>query len=56
MSDKDLQGLTECVSYIGQPPSRQNHITQKVRIADQRTLFLSVPDDALPGAIFHERS
>jgi len=53
MSDKDLQRVTECVSYIGQAaarrrslPARRNHITQKVRIAGQRTLYISVHDDA----------
>jgi ribonucleoside-diphosphate reductase alpha chain len=59
MSDKDLQRVTKCVSYIGQPPNdcralpaRRNHITQKVRIAERRTLCLSVHDDAVPAEIF----
>jgi len=26
-------------------PSRRNHITQKLKIAGQRTLYISVPDD-----------
>lgn len=26
-------------------PSRRNHITQKIRIADQRTLYIFVHDD-----------
>jgi ribonucleoside-diphosphate reductase alpha chain len=33
-------------------PNRRNHITQKVRIADQRTLYLSVHDDAQPAEVF----
>jgi hypothetical protein len=47
MANKDLQRVTESVSYIGHAspryplPSRRNHITQKVRIAGQRTLFRS---------------
>lgn len=33
-------------------PNRRNHVTQKVRIADQRTLYLSVHDDAHPAEVF----
>jgi hypothetical protein len=33
-------------------PARRNHITQKVRIAGQRTLYISVHDDARPAEIF----
>jgi hypothetical protein len=33
-------------------PSRRNHITQKVRIADQRRLYISVHDDPFPAEIF----
>jgi hypothetical protein len=33
-------------------PNRRNHITQKVRIAGQRTLYLSVHDDEQPAEIF----
>ena len=33
-------------------PNRRNHITQKVKIAGQRTLYLSVHDDARPAEIF----
>ena len=33
-------------------PSRRNHITQKVKIAGQRTLYLSVHDDDQPAEIF----
>jgi hypothetical protein len=33
-------------------PARHNHITQKVRIADQRTLYLCIHDDAHPAEIF----
>lgn len=32
--------------------SRSNHITQKVRIVYQRTLYISVHDDPSPGEIF----
>ena len=59
MSDKSLQRVTECVSDIGQPardrralPARRHHITQKVKIAGQRTLYISVHDDAQPAEIF----
>lgn len=58
MSSKDLQRVTESVSYIGQAPSRRSlparrrHVTQKVRIAGQRTLYLSVHDDPRPAEIF----
>lgn len=57
MSNKDLQRLTDCVSYIGQrsrrcsPPCR-NHFTQKVRIANQRTLYISVHDHPSPSELF----
>ncbi|HSF66291.1 MAG TPA: hypothetical protein VLA67_02570 [Nitrospiraceae bacterium] len=33
-------------------PNRRNHITQKVKIAGQRTLYLSVHDDEQPAKIF----
>jgi ribonucleoside-diphosphate reductase alpha chain len=33
-------------------PHRRNHITQKVRIAGHRTLYLSVHDDKRPAEIF----
>lgn len=33
-------------------PARRKHITQKVRIAGQRTLYLSVQDDEHPAEIF----
>ena len=33
-------------------PNRRNHITQKVRIADQRTLYISVHDDQHPAEVF----
>lgn len=33
-------------------PNRRNHITQKVKIAGQRTLYLSVHDDEHPAEIF----
>ena len=33
-------------------PSRRNHITQKVRIANQRTLYISVHADPSPAEIF----
>lgn len=58
MSDKHLQPVTECVSYIGQPPARRAlparrlHITQKVKIAGQRTLYISVHEDQKPAEIF----
>jgi hypothetical protein len=58
MSDKHLQRITNRASDIGQAPSRRplparrNHITQKVRICDQRTLYISVHDDPTPAEIF----
>ena len=59
MSNKDLQRVTESVSYIGQAsmprrslPSRRNHITQKMRIASQRTLYQNFNDDEQPAEIF----
>ena len=33
-------------------PNRCNHITQKVRIAGQCTLYLSVDDDTQPAEVF----
>lgn len=33
-------------------PARRNHITQKVKIAGQRTLYISVHDEAKPAEIF----
>jgi len=33
-------------------PNRRQHTTQKVRIAWQRTLYISVHDDAQPAEIF----
>ena len=58
MSNKDLQRVTESVSYIGQAvsrralPARRNHITQKVKVAGQRTLYISVHDDDQPAETF----
>jgi hypothetical protein len=58
MSSKDLQRVTKCVSDIGQAasrrslPPRRHHVTQKVRIAGQRTLYINVHDDAQPAKIF----
>ena len=59
MSSKDLQRVTECVSDIGQAslcrrplPAWRNHITQKIKIAGQRTIYISVHDDARPFEIF----
>ena len=33
-------------------PARRNHTTQKIRIAGQRTLYLSVHDDPRPAEVF----
>jgi ribonucleoside-diphosphate reductase alpha chain len=33
-------------------PARRNHVTQKAKIAGQRTLYLSVHHDAQPAEIF----
>ena len=33
-------------------PNRRNHITQKVRIADQRTFYITVHDDPKPAEVF----
>ncbi len=58
MSNKDLQRVTESLSYIGQAlarchplPARSDHITQKIKIAGQPTPYLSVHDDAHPAEI-----
>ena len=57
MSDKDLQRVTESLPYIGQAvlrrplPNRRNHITQKVRIARQRTPYPRARHDNQPGEI-----
>jgi len=48
MTDKELQRVTECIADIGHIASRRSllsrrqHITQKVNIAGQRTLYLSL--------------
>jgi hypothetical protein len=59
MSDMDLQRVTECVSDIGHAtslrrplPARRHHLTKIVKIAGQRTLYISVHDDKQPGEIF----
>jgi hypothetical protein len=59
MSRKDLQRVTECVSDIGQPPidcralpARRHHVMQKVKIAGQRMLYLSVNDNNQPRSSF----
>jgi len=59
MSDKDLQRVTKCVSDIGQAVprrralhARRHHITQKMKIAGQCTLYLSIHDDTRPAEIF----
>ena len=59
MSDKHLQRVTKPVSDIGQEvtsrrtlPARRSHITQKVKIAGQRTLYISVHDDEHPAELF----
>ena len=33
-------------------PNRRNHITQKVKIAAQRTLYISLHDDEQPAEVF----
>lgn len=33
-------------------PARRHHITQKVRVAGQRTLYISVHDDPHPAEVF----
>jgi len=33
-------------------PARRNHITQKIRVAGQRTLYISVHDNKHPAEIF----
>jgi hypothetical protein len=59
MTDKHLQTLTASVSDIGQAsvlrrslPTRRHHITQKIKIAGQRALYISVHDDEHPAEIF----
>jgi glucose/arabinose dehydrogenase len=34
-------------------PTRRNHSTRKVKIARQRTLYISVHDDTHPAEVFH---
>ena len=54
MSDNDLQRLTECVSDIGQAssrrslPSRRSNFTQKLHIANEWTLYISIHNDPFP--------
>ena len=59
MSEKDLQRLTNSVDYVGHGqsprrvlPPRRHHIKQKVTIAWQRTLYVSVHDHDQPAEIF----
>jgi hypothetical protein len=58
MSNKDLQRLIEPLSDIGQAagrislPARRNHFTQKVRVANCRTVYLSTNADASPRELF----
>jgi len=59
MAGKDLQRLATSVDYIdhGQNPrrslpARRHHISQKVKVAGQRTLYLSVHNDEHPAEIF----
>ena len=59
MAGKDLQRLATSVVDIDHGesprrslPTRRNHITQKVRITGQRTLYLSVHNDEYPAEIF----
>lgn len=33
-------------------PNRRNHVTQKLKVASQRTLYLSVHDDECPAEVF----
>jgi hypothetical protein len=33
-------------------PARRHHLTQKVKIAGQRTLYIIVPDDEYPTELF----
>ena len=58
MSEKDLQRLTNSVDYVDYRPilrrthpARRNHITQKVKITDQRTLYISVHEDDQPAMV-----
>jgi hypothetical protein len=59
MAERDLQRLTNSVDDIGHGesprralPTRRNHITQKVRIADRRTFYITVHDDPQPAEVF----
>ena len=60
MNERDLQRLTTTVDYIGHGaaprrvvlPARRNNITQKIKIAGHRALYLSVHDDQQPAEIF----
>src|SRR5215217_6498014 len=58
MSNKDLQVLTECLSYIGQPSSHRSlppgplPSTEKVWIACKRTFYVSVHKHDWSAQIF----
>ena len=58
MSNEDLQRATKSVSdnrtslSASSLPARRNHITPKVRIAGQRTRYLSLHDDEHLADIF----
>ena len=60
MSERDFQRLTNTVDDIdhGPPPrrvvlpARRHHVTQKVKIAGQRTLYISVHDHEQSAEIF----
>jgi hypothetical protein len=54
-SREDFSTGAKLVPTIGtrrELPARHNHTTQKVRIADQRTLYISMHDDAQPAEVF----
>lgn len=59
MSNEELQRVAERVSDIGQAsgprrplPARRHHLTQKVKLAGHRTLFISVHVHEHPAEIF----
>ena len=59
MSNKDLQRLTKCVSYIGQPVSHPrarsrhpSHVAQKVNITSHCSLYISVHDHEYFAELF----
>jgi hypothetical protein len=52
LPESSNSGIGNAQSLRHSLPARGNNITQKVRIADQRTFYISVQDDEYPTEIF----